>query len=124
MFSPTSETCRPYLGVRRGTVAAALALTACNGPTASARQNFVECFVDGSYQRICLVEQDQGPDGVVLTLRHPDGRFRRLLVARDGRGVIAADGAEQAVVTVTGEKQIDVALGGDRYRLPATVAAR
>jgi len=44
-----------------------------------------------------------------------------LLVTQDGRGVIAADGAEAAKVTITGADGIEVALGGNRYRLPATV---
>ena len=57
----------------------------------------------------------------VLTIRHPDGGFRRLRITADGRGVIAADGAEPARVSVIGPADIEVAVGGDRYRLPATV---
>jgi hypothetical protein len=67
------------------------------------------------------VERVQGPEGTTLTIHHPDGGFRRLLVATDGRGVIAADGADQAVVSVVADNRIEVALAGDRYRLPATV---
>jgi len=73
------------------------------------------------YAPVCTVERTAGQDGLVLTIHHPDGAFRRLLVTRDGRGVIAADGAEPAVVRVTGADRIEVALGGDSYRLPATV---
>lgn len=69
----------------------------------------------------CTIEQAQGRDGAILTIRHPDGGFRRLLVTQDGRGVIAADGAEVARVSVLGADGIEVALGGDRYRLPATI---
>ena len=69
----------------------------------------------------CTIEKTQGKDGLVLTIRHPDGAFRRLLVTQDGRGVIAADGAEVANVTILGRDGIEVALGGNRYRLPATV---
>ena len=69
----------------------------------------------------CTVEQTLGKGGLILTVRHADGAFRRLLVTQDGRGVIAADGAEVATVTVVGRDGIEVALGGDRYRLPATV---
>lgn len=74
-----------------------------------------------AFASTCTVEQTQGKEGLVLTIRHPDGAFRRLLVTQDGRGVIAADGAEVAKVTITGADGIEVALGGDRYRLPATV---
>ena len=69
----------------------------------------------------CTIEQAQGRDGLILTVRHADGGFRRLRVTQDGRGVIAADGAEVATVTVIGTDGIEVALGGDRYRLPATI---
>ena len=44
-----------------------------------------------------------------------------MLVTHDGRGVIAADGAEPAKVTVVGTDGIEVSIGGDRYRLPATI---
>ena len=76
---------------------------------------------DAAFASTCTVEQAQGSEGLILTVRHPDGAFRRLLVTQDGRGVIAADGAEVAKVTITGADGIEVALGGDRFRLPATV---
>ena len=69
----------------------------------------------------CTIEQARGADGVILTLRHADGGFRRLRVSPDGRGVVAADGAERAQVTASTPGSIDVALGTDRYRLPVTV---
>ena len=75
----------------------------------------------GALQRTCTVEQAQSERGLILTLRHADGGFHRLLVTKDGRGVIAADGAEPARVTVPGAGSIDVAIGGNRYRLPATI---
>lgn len=83
----------------------------------------IECAVSGSgrFERVCTVEQSAGDDSTILTLRAPDGGFRRLLVTVDGRGVIAADGAEPARVTPLDEDRIEVAVGNDRYRLPATV---
>lgn len=69
----------------------------------------------------CTIDRTPTQDGMILTLRHPDGGFRRLKIMRDGRGVVAADGAEPARVTVLGPHEIEVALAGDRYRLPATV---
>lgn len=77
-----------------------------------------------AFTRTCTVERADGANGLVLTVRHPDGAFHRFLVTKDGRGVIAADGAERAVVTVIGTGEIEVALGGDRYRLPATVKGK
>ncbi len=69
----------------------------------------------------CAVERSSGADGLVLTIHHPDGGFRRLLVTADGRGVVAADGAESAVVKPLDKGLIEVTVGGDRYQLPATV---
>jgi hypothetical protein len=82
----------------------------------------IECAPSGQpFASVCAVDRAQSPDGLTLTVRGPDGSFRRLLVTKDGRGVIAADGVEQAVVTPVGADRIEVAIGGDRYRLPATV---
>ncbi len=75
----------------------------------------------GALQRTCTVEQAQSERGLILTVRHADGGFHRLLVTKDGRGVIAADGAQPAQVTIAEAGAIDVAIGDDRYRLPATV---
>lgn len=69
----------------------------------------------------CTIERTADQDGTLLTLRQPDGGFHRLRITRDGRGVIAADGSEAAKVTVVGDNRIEVAIGGARYRLPATV---
>ena len=74
-------------------------------------------------KRDCLVERIGSEQGLVLTVRHPDGAFRRLLVTKDGRGVVAADGAEPATVTVIGDNRIEVKVAGERYQLPATVKA-
>jgi hypothetical protein len=82
-----------------------------------------ECAVGGeqAFAPVCAVDRAQSPEGLTLTVRSPNGSFRRLLVTKDGRGVISADGVERAVVTPVGADRIEVAIGGDRYRLPATV---
>ena len=76
---------------------------------------------DAPLTRDCTVDRTDDTQGLILTLRHPDGGFRRLRVTGDGRGVVAADGADEAKVSVVGAEGIEVALGGDRYRLPATI---
>lgn len=76
---------------------------------------------EAALTRGCSVEQASTPRGLVLTLRNPDGGFHRLLATRDGRGLVAADGAVPARVAVVGADLIEVAVGDDRYRLPATV---
>jgi hypothetical protein len=83
----------------------------------------IDCATEGAvrFERVCTVERSMGGEGLVLTLRSPGGGFRRLLVTRDGRGVVAADGADPANVSLIDGDRIEVALAGDRYRLPATV---
>jgi hypothetical protein len=85
----------------------------------------LECAADGAkrFAQDCTMERVSGPEGSTLTIRHPSGGFRRLLVINDGRGVVAADGADPAIVSVVADNQIEVTIAGDRYRLPATVKA-
>jgi hypothetical protein len=108
-----------------------LPLAACDKETASGSHGAVSgdggatipCAIGGSeaFKPDCTVERTAVADGIVLTLHHPDGGFRRLQVATDGRGVVTADGADAASVKVVSPGSIEVAVGGDRYRLPATV---
>ena len=83
----------------------------------------IECATDAAAPLAadCTIDRTTDAEGTLLTLRQPDGGFHRLRIARDGRGVIAADGSEAAKVTVVGDNRIEVAIGGARYRLPATV---
>ena len=83
----------------------------------------IDCRIgnDDQFQRFCSVEREPSAEGVLLTVRKPDGGFRRLIATRDGRGVVAADGAEPAEVTIVGENLIEVAIAGDHFRLPARV---
>ena len=86
----------------------------------------IECRIGNArqFERFCTVERAQGRAGPTLTLRKPDGGFRRLRLAQDGRGVVAADGAEPARVTIIDEDRIEVTIAGDSFRLPATVQGR
>ena len=113
-------------------ILAVLALAACGDPDAARRDALaaaaeqsgrIDCATEGAalFERVCAVERSAGPEGLVLTVRAPSGSFRRLLVTNDGRGVVAADGADQANVTMLGNDQIEVAIAEDRYRLPATM---
>ncbi len=88
-----------------------------------AESGMIYCALGGeaNFRPDCQIEQTQGNDGIVLTMRHPDGGFRRLLITDDGRGLIAADGAEPAIVEPISEREIEVSIALDRYRLPATV---
>lgn len=83
----------------------------------------IECALAGAaeFAPRCTLERMTGPDGLILVIRAPDGGFRRLQVVQDGRGVVTADGSETAVVIPIGGNRIEVSVGADRYRLPATV---
>ena len=116
-------------GGRLGVVAVlALTLSACHrqsSDTIAAAEandpNRIECAPAGatSFDRVCHVDREESPRGLVLSIVKPDGGFRRLLVLKDGRGLIAADGAQPASITIIGPASIEVAIGGDRFRLPA-----
>ncbi len=123
--------------MRQFAVLAVLMLAACDGaesneaigPVATANEaaapddNRIECLIRGGeqFERFCTIDREQGPEGGILVLRKPEGGLRRLLDAPDGRGVVAADGAEPAVVTILQDDRIEVAIGGDRFRLPAQI---
>jgi len=110
-----------------------LALAACHKrpgdviATAAERGAVVPCALGGAkaFKPDCAVERTvAGNDGLMLVMHHPDGGFRRLLVTTDGRGVVTADGSEEAHVAVIDPGTIEVTVGDDRYHLPATVKGR
>jgi hypothetical protein len=115
--------------MRISSLALALLLAGCGGGSAVPDKAEVEggeeiaCALAGApdAKPACAVERSAGADGLVLTIHHPDGGFRRLLVTTDGRGVVAADGAESAIVKPLEKGLIEVTVGADRYQLPATV---
>jgi len=109
--------------------AGALAILAgCSGETkphamAEADDSRVACALgsETEFAEKCDVERVQNGEKRELVLRHPDGGFRRFEIVTDGRGLIAADGAEQAVVTPLADGRIQLSVGDDRYRIPATI---
>ena len=66
------------------------------------------------------VDRADADGKLTLVVRHPDGAFRRFAVVTDGRGIIVADGAEQAKTTIEGDK-LAVSVAGDRYLFPAKI---
>lgn len=120
---------------RLSLMALALLLTGCEGktPMPVERQDGTaqplpvddgkaDCAVgaDAEWTHDCPVERA----GKMLTIRHPDGGFRRFRVLDDGRGLETADGAEQAKLQIVDAGRIEIRVGGDRYRLPAQIAGQ
>ncbi|BAV63986.1 hypothetical protein SCLO_1009460 [Sphingobium cloacae] len=103
-----------------------LALSACGkpasegGPAAAGDGDRIECAIGAKagWARDCVAERQ----GDTLMLRHADGGFRRFTIVKDGRGLVPADGSEQAQVDIAGDRQIELTVGDNRYRLPATIA--
>lgn len=99
-------------------VVVALILVACEGGGGDGQER-IACAVEGAatLRPVCTVERAEGEEGTILTIRHPGGGFRRLLVAANG--IVAADGAIPATVSVLPDGESEVALDGDLYRIPA-----
>jgi len=109
-----------------GALLTLIALAGCDGAPrkddpVEAENSGIECALEGAklFERTCTVEEMSGDDGAVLIVGRANVGYRRLQIATDGRGVVSADGAEPAKVTIIGDSLIEVAIGNDRYRLPA-----
>jgi hypothetical protein len=93
-------------------------------PTRAANGNeLIECAIGGAqwFLRECEVEKSEDDKGAkVLVVHHPDGGFRRFTVMTDGSGLATTDGAVEADGAIV-EDRLDVRVGDDRYRFPATV---
>ncbi|MBB5706901.1 hypothetical protein [Sphingopyxis panaciterrulae] len=81
----------------------------------------IDCALEGAkrFDRDCTIDEMRGADDTILVVGRADKGYRRLQIATDGRGVVSADGAEPAKVTIVDDGMIEVAIGNDRYRLPA-----
>ncbi|GGD93476.1 hypothetical protein GCM10011515_11590 [Tsuneonella deserti] len=108
----------------------ALYLASCSSgeaqPQAGEDARRIEC-AQGEGSRFapdCLVERVSGEEGPEFVVRHPGGAFRRFRIAKDRKGMIAIDGADEAVSALSGEPPVmEVAVGVDRYRFPADLDA-
>ena len=116
---------------------AAIAVTACSGKPdngalaqaeadqirTSAAEGRVECALAGAtiFRLDCSMDRIASAEGTIIVLGRPDAGYRRFRITTDGRGLVAADGAEPAVVTVLDRGMIEVRVAQDRYRVPATI---
>ncbi|QCB54944.1 hypothetical protein E5675_11185 [Sphingopyxis sp. PAMC25046] len=98
-----------------------LAEAEARGSREAAKNGRIECALEGAklFDRTCTVDEMSGADGTILVVGRANVGYRRLQITTDGRGVVSADGAEPAKVNIVGNNMIEVAIGHDRYRLPA-----
>lgn len=117
----------------KGIAAIALFLPACGGggspsvatnqtapaPAARLPDNSVDCQVRGSdrFEPSCSLSIAGSPRGRLLTIRKPDGELRELLVTRDRRGFVDAEGSARVLVERLSGRRLEVAIDGDRFRL-------
>lgn len=89
--------------------------------TEAAEDGRISCAMGGAklFDRKCTMDRMTSSDGPVLIVGRESAGFRRLLITRDGRGVVSADGAEAARVSIIDQGMIEVQVGNDRFRLPA-----
>ncbi|PKP99514.1 MAG: hypothetical protein CVT74_07815 [Alphaproteobacteria bacterium HGW-Alphaproteobacteria-13] len=99
----------------------ALAEAEARGSREAAANGRIDCALEGAklFDRTCTIEEMSGTDGTILIVGKPNVGYRRLQITTDGRGVVAADGSQPATVAIVGDGMIEVAIGADRYRLPA-----
>lgn len=135
MFSQTFKMRSLHRVTICGLAAALLALGGCRGATdnralaeaearaqkKSAENGRVSCAMNGAklFDTKCTLDRMSSSEGPVLIVGRADIGYRRLLITGDGRGVIAADGADAAKVSIIDAEMIEVAIGSDRFRLPA-----
>lgn len=81
----------------------------------------IACALAGAdtFTEACAVDRSEVDGKLTLIVRHPDGAFRRFAVVTDGRGLVVADGAEQAETSLQGDK-LAVTVAQDRYVFPAS----
>lgn len=123
---------------KQGAALSLLLLAACNrtpdngelaeaearGAREAAENGRIECALEGAklFDRTCTVEEMNGEGGTILVVGRSNVGYRRLQITTDGRGVVSADGAEPAKVSIADDNVIEVAVGNDRYRLPANTS--
>ncbi len=97
------------------------ALSACSAAEEAPKGRGIDCATGGSDKFLpeCFVEDSRVGERRFLTVRSKSGAFRRFEMVDDGRGVVAADGADEAVAKWSAEGVLEVAVGKDRYRFPA-----
>lgn len=115
-----------HLSKTAGAIALMLGLAACSPdvdqPQAEEGAPTIDCALgEGSeFAPVCMVEREEIDGQKVLTVRHPDGGFRRFVQLDDGRGLEELDGAD-TVTRSLDDTTLVISVGPDRYRFDANV---
>lgn len=116
------------MSTRISSLAVALLLTAC-GQAAEEAQPAVSaetiwCGLGGATElaQDCTLERGTEEGRPAFVVRHPDGKFRRLVASADSQSLLAADGADQSQSALKGDRW-EVILGDDRYVVPVKADA-
>lgn len=98
-------------------------LAACSQEQAAPALRHIDCAMNGAtaFAPDCTVETATLNGRTVLVVADKDGAFRRFEKVADGRGVIAADGVEPSSAQWVADGVLEVTVGKDRYRFPATL---
>lgn len=97
----------------------AITLAACGNAEMADPATAIECALAGAaaFAPDCTMERAEVDGQPTLIVRHPDGGFRRFALGVPERGIITADGMEQADVRRS-NGMVELRVGADRYRLP------
>jgi hypothetical protein len=98
-------------------------LAACGSESPPPPGDDIACAIGAGaeFSPVCKLEK-LGPTGEFV-IHHPDGGFRRFLMV-DGE-INASDGAgEVEVVADASQDHVEIAVEGDRYRVPNASAKR
>ncbi len=104
------------------------ALSACSDPAPGegkvATSETIWCGLGGATELAhdCTLERGSEAGRAAFVVRHPDGKFRRLVASPDGQNLLAADGADQSQSALKGDRW-EVILGDDRYVVPVKADA-
>ena len=98
-------------------------LGACSKPAPTVAMRHIDCALAGAatFSPDCGVEEAHAGGRAFLVVQNRDGSFRRFEKVADGRGVIAADGVQEARAGWLPDGRLEVTVGHDRYRFPAKV---
>lgn len=105
--------------MKYGALLLTVSLAACASGEDGTATGGVECALSGAagFADDCTMERQDVDGQRLLIVRHPDGGFRRFELGVPGRGIVTADGVEQAAIE-RADGMVEVRVGSDRYRLP------